>query len=97
MLAAGEGAEVLALLAQHRAEIRAVITDMMMPGMDGPALVRAVQQREPRLPILGMTGLAERAGPKGLEGLDLSELLTKPFTAEVLLVALHHALSPHVS
>ena len=44
-----------------------------------------------------MTGLAERAGLKGLEGLDLSELLTKPFTAEVLLVALHHALSPHVS
>ena len=46
---------------------------------------------------LGIMRLAERAGLKGLEGLDLSELLTKPFTAEVLLVALHHALSPHVS
>ena len=42
VLTAAEGAEALALFAQHRAEIKAVITDMMMPGMDGPTLVRAL-------------------------------------------------------
>ena len=66
---------------------------MMMPGMDGPALVRALRQVDPRLPILGMTGLAERVGVSGLESLDLPVVLTKPFPGVRLLAALHEALA----
>jgi PAS domain S-box-containing protein len=93
VLAATEGAEALALLAQHRAEVKAVLTDMMMPGVDGPTLVHALRNNEPRLPILGMSGLGERAGSKVLEGLDPPELLTKPFTVEALLAAVHRTLT----
>jgi PAS domain S-box-containing protein len=93
VLAATEGAEALALLAQHRTEVKAVLTDMMMPGVDGPTLVHALRNNEPRLPILGMSGLGERAGSKGLEGLDAPELLAKPFTVEALLAAVHRTLT----
>jgi PAS domain S-box-containing protein len=92
VIAAGEGAEALALLGQHP-ETKAVITDMMMPGMDGPKLVRALRQLDARLPILGMTGLAGRAGVKGMEALNLPAVLNKPFAAVALLTALHEALA----
>jgi CheY-like chemotaxis protein len=94
VLAATEGAEALALLLQHRSEVKAVLTDMMMPGVDGPTLVHALRHSDPRLPILGMSGLGEQAGAKGLEGLNPPELLAKPFTVESLLAAVHRTLTP---
>jgi len=60
VITANEGTGAMALFAQHQADIKVVVTDMMMPGMDGPALVQALRHLKPRLPILGMTGLAER-------------------------------------
>ena len=82
---------------RHRAEVRAVLADMMMPGMDGPALMRALRQTAPRLPILVMTGLAAKVGYKGLEGFDQPVLLPTPFSVRSLLDALHQTLSPPVS
>ena len=93
VLAAAEGAAALVLFVRHRTEVKAVLTDLMMPGMDGPKLVRALRQLDTRLPILGMTGLVERGAFKGLEGLDSVPLLAKPFEVEKLLVALHQTLT----
>jgi PAS domain S-box-containing protein len=93
VLTAAEGTEAMGLFAQHRAEIRAVLTDMMMPDMDGPSLVRALRHLDPQLPIVGMTGVGEKADIKGLETLDLLVLLTKPFNSAVLLGVLHQALA----
>jgi PAS domain S-box-containing protein len=93
VLAATEGAEALALVARHRAEVKAVLTDMMMPGVDGPTLVHALRHHAPRLPILGMSGLGERAGAKGLDGPGAPEVLAKPFTVEALLGAVRRTLT----
>ena len=93
VLAAAEGAEALALFGRHHAEVRAVVTDMMMPGMDGPTLVRALRQLDSRVPILGMTGLAERTSVKGLADVHLPVLLIKPFTGVRLLTELNLALA----
>jgi len=92
VVAAREGREALAVFGGQSAEIKAVITDMMMPGTDGPALVRALRQLNPQLPILGMTGLAERVDVEKLEALNLAEVLHKPFPGAVLLTALHRVL-----
>ena len=97
VVTAAEGAEALTLFARHGAEIRAVLTDMMMPGMDGPALIRAVRQQAPRLPIFGMTGIGERADIKGLEALNVAPLLTKPFNSTGLLGLLRQALASHLA
>lgn len=93
VLTAAEGGAGLALFTQHRAEVRAVVTDLMMPGLNGPDLARRLRQLDHRLPILGMTGLTERAATSGLESLGLAALLPKPFPGVKLLAALHAALA----
>jgi PAS domain S-box-containing protein len=92
VVTATEGSEALAFFARHQKEIRAVLTDMMMPGMDGPTLVRALRQQHPQLPILGMTGLGEKAAIKGFRMSDLTRLLAKPFNSAELLDTLHQTL-----
>jgi len=94
VVTAREGHEALAVFASQGADIRAVITDMMMPGTDGPELVRALRQLSPQLPILGISGLAERVDAAKLEALNLAEVLHKPFGLVKLLAALHRALVP---
>jgi PAS domain S-box-containing protein len=94
VVTAAEGAAAMALFNRHRAKILAVITDMMMPGIDGPALVRALRQLEPQLPILGMSGVGEKADIKELSNLDSVKLLTKPFNISELLNTLHQAIHP---
>ena len=88
-----EGREALAVFQRQHGEIQAVLTDMMMPGMDGPAIVRALRELSPRLPVLGMTGLAAQAEFKGLRELGLSGMLTKPFGSAALLAELQRALA----
>ena len=92
VITATQGAEGLALYAEHRMEVRAVLTDMMMPVMSGPAMITALRQLYPRLIILGMTGLPERSSVKGLDQLQLSVMLTKPFRTDELLQVLNEAL-----
>jgi PAS domain S-box-containing protein len=93
VIGAADGREALALFTRQRHEIRAVLTDMMMPVTDGPALARALHLLEPDLPVLGMTGVAEHATIKGLDSLALSALLTKPFVGEELVSALQRTLA----
>jgi len=92
VVTANEGSEAMAFFAQHRGEIKAVITDLMMPGMDGPALIRALRHLDPQLPILSMTGMGEQTDIKGIQNLGLPVLL-KPFVRGELLAALHQALA----
>ncbi|MBL9126008.1 MAG: response regulator, partial [Verrucomicrobiales bacterium] len=92
ILAASQGAEALTLFAQNRQRIRALVTDMMMPIMGGPALIQAVRELAPALPILGMTGLPESQSIRGLNGFRPSALLIKPFTIEELARAISAAL-----
>ena len=89
---AADGAEGLAAFSEHRAEIRAVLTDMMMPVMHGPAMIQALRALDPCVLVLGMSGLPDRKGVRGFEQVELPVLLAKPFSSEDLLGALHQAL-----
>ncbi len=65
---------------------------MVMPFMDGPATIRALQRMNPQVRIIAASGLGagQRAGEGGLEG--VSVLLNKPYTAEKLLHTLAQVL-----
>jgi CheY-like chemotaxis protein len=93
VMTAAEGAEALSLFAQKGDQFRVVITDMMMPGTDGPSLVRSLRRQKPHLPIIGMTGIGENTDVKGLAALDLVALLAKPFEVAVVLRAIQQALT----
>jgi len=88
VLTAADGTEAVALYAQNRDEVACVITDMMMPFMDGPATIRALQKMNPQVRVIAASGLG--AGDKATEAAAAGAevFLSKPFTAEKLLKTL---------
>jgi PAS domain S-box-containing protein len=87
VLTASDGTEAVALYAEHRNEIALVLTDMLMPFMDGSATIRALQKMNPEVKIIAASGLTagHRAGESSLEGVKV--FLSKPYTAANLLKA----------
>jgi len=92
VVTASDGTEALALYADKKNEIAAVLTDMVMPFMDGSATIRALQRMNPNVRIIAASGLGagQRAGEGALEGLAV--FLNKPYTAEKLLKTLAQVL-----
>lgn len=86
VLTAADGTEAVSCYVQHKNEIGAVITDMMMPHMDGQAVIKALKHINPQVRIIvasGMTG--ER--PEDHEIVNLPHL-GKPFKTSQLLETL---------
>jgi PAS domain S-box-containing protein len=91
-LSACNGAEAVALFAQQPDEIAAVLTDMMMPVMDGPAAIVALRAIKPNVKIIGSSGLGAHDGPARSISAGVHEFISKPYTAERLLKALDKVL-----
>jgi two-component system, cell cycle sensor histidine kinase and response regulator CckA len=97
VVTAGDGAEGVAVFAQHRSEVRAVLTDLMMPNMDGVALVRVLRKINPKLPIIVASGLYSGGAPgreEELKKLGVEHRLGKPYSVEKLINILHELLKP---
>ena len=92
--ACASGREALDLLARNH-EIELVITDVMMPEMTGPELVRVLAERYPDMAVLFVTGFVGEAGEA--EELTGHDLLRKPFTVSALSDAVTAALSRRIS
>ena len=88
VIIAADGADAMNMFEQNRKEIRAVLTDIAMPVLDGPGLVRGIKQTDPDIKIIAMSGIINAAQTTELEGLSVTKFLTKPFTAEKLLTEL---------
>ncbi len=90
VILARDGVEAIVLYAQHLDEISVVMLDMMMPNLDTPSVILALQRIKPTVKIVAMSGSV--ANEQIVEQFGLSAFLTKPFTMiEVLntLVNLH--------
>ena len=85
VLLAADGAEAIAIFAQRRADIAVVVTDVIMPVMDGVALTRALRRISPGVPIVATSGHGDRSREVELTGAGVSAFLRKPYTAAVLL------------
>ena len=91
VITARNGLEALEKYRDHAHDIAAVITDLMMPEMDGVAAIRQLKAQRPSLPIIAASGLT---GSKARESVEAGAItcLSKPFTAEKLLGTLQQAL-----
>jgi two-component system cell cycle sensor histidine kinase/response regulator CckA len=92
---ASNGEDALALLAAADAEGRRfdlLISDVMMPSMDGPTMVRHARERFPDMPILFMSGYAEEQLRRSID-LDNVAFLPKPFSVQQLAEAARDALA----
>lgn len=92
-LVAATGYEAIAIYSEWQPQIRAVITDIMMPGMQGTTLIDAVRNLNPHVPILAITGMTELAKLSIREQPGSMEVLLKPFDAFQLLSTLHRVIS----
>lgn len=58
-----------------------VVTDVVMPGMDGPAMARAIRKLQPTMPVLFMSGYAEEQLRRDID-LEGVHFLPKPFSVQ---------------
>lgn len=80
---AADGQAALDLLAEHKDRVDVLVTDVVMPRMNGVDLAKAAEKMHPGVKILFISGHPERAGV-GLDSSGVTNLLMKPFTADVL-------------
>jgi len=90
VISADNGEEALDILAREE-EIALLVSDVVMPGMDGPAMVREARKSRPELPILFISGYAEEQLRKSID-LDKVAFLPKPFSVQELAEAARRAL-----
>jgi CheY-like chemotaxis protein len=91
VLSATDGAEAVAVYAKHADEIAVVLSDMMMPVMDGGATIRALVRINPSIKIIAASGLNANGNVKASDS-NVKSFLTKPYTAGLLLTTLRAVL-----
>jgi PAS domain S-box-containing protein len=89
VLAAKDGTEAVAAFTTHRQNIKLVLSDMLMPFMDGPATIRVLRKLDPHLRIIAASGLMDHDKVRDATGMDNIAFLLKPYTAEKLLTTVH--------
>jgi CheY-like chemotaxis protein len=89
VLTAQDGAAALAAYRGHRGEIRAVLLDLMLPGLDGFAVMRALREVDPDVRILASSGLQPAGRHAEALAAGARAFLGKPYTDEQLLAALN--------
>jgi len=77
---------------QNCEDIALVLSDIVMPRLDGVGMVRELRQRRPSIPVLFMSGYAGHQLPALAED-DLHRLLDKPFTPTQLVERIEQVLS----
>ena len=91
-LTARNGSEALDMYRLRRGEIRATITDIMMPVMDGPGLIRELRNLDPSSVIIASSGLGSDRTREPESAPGATMFLRKPYTVESLLQSLNDVL-----
>ena len=84
VLEAGTGVEALEIMDRENGKVDLVVSDVVMPEMDGPTLLRHLRERNPEIRIVFMSGYAEEAFRKNLGADENFVFLPKPFTLKKL-------------
>jgi len=92
VLQAGNGVEAIEVMEKHDGDIDLVVSDVVMPEMDGPALLKELRRRRPGLKILFVSGYAREAfesnPPEGQHA-----FLAKPFSLKTLVATVKQTMA----
>jgi two-component system cell cycle sensor histidine kinase/response regulator CckA len=84
VLQAANGMEAVETFEGHPGRIDLVVSDVVMPEMDGPTLLKTLRQRDPKVKVIFVSGYAEEAFEKHLPEGEKYNFLPKPFTLKQL-------------
>ena len=93
VLEANDGPEALAIFAQHKDSVSVVLTDMMMPYIDGVALIRALKRIKSDIIFVASSGQDDEPRLVELQALGVANFLSKPYDTRKLLTVLESAVS----
>jgi two-component system cell cycle sensor histidine kinase/response regulator CckA len=84
VIEASNGLEAMEALDEKDGAVDLVVSDVVMPEMDGPTLLREMRKRNPNLKIIFVSGYAEEAFDKSLPENEQFAFLPKPFALSAL-------------
>jgi two-component system cell cycle sensor histidine kinase/response regulator CckA len=93
VLEAANGVDALQVLEERGGEIDLVVSDVVMPEMDGPTLLKEMRKRKPELKMVFVSGYAEDAFEKNLPEGGQFAFLPKPFTLKQLVAVVKETMS----
>jgi two-component system cell cycle sensor histidine kinase/response regulator CckA len=93
VLEAANGVEAMAILEKVGGSVDLVVSDVVMPEMDGPTLLKEMRKRNPELKIIFVSGYAEDAFQKHLPEHGQFAFLPKPFTLKQLVAAVKETMA----
>lgn len=88
VVTASDGTEALMQVADRRGDLRAVITDLHMPQMDGLTFVRVLKHMLPAAGVIVTSGHVDDREANEFKSLGVNAILHKPFTEQTLVAAL---------
>lgn len=91
---AADGEEGLGAIANGTTEFDLIVSDVVMPTMDGPAMARAIRKVKPKIPILFMSGYAEEQLRNEIDIEDM-HFIPKPFSVQQINAKVAEVLSEH--
>jgi two-component system cell cycle sensor histidine kinase/response regulator CckA len=94
VIEASNGIEALEALEEKNGAVDLVVSDVVMPEMDGPTLLKTMRGRNPDLKIIFVSGYAEDAFEKSLPENQQFAFLPKPFTLSQLVAAVKETMAP---
>jgi two-component system cell cycle sensor histidine kinase/response regulator CckA len=95
VIEASNGIEAMEALEQKNGAVDLVVSDVVMPEMDGPTLLKAMRVRNPHLKIIFVSGYAEDAFDKSvLSDEDQFAFLPKPFALSALVEKVKQTMAP---
>jgi len=93
VLVATDGIDALTIYAQRMTDIKIVLTDVMMPLLDGMKLTRALKKMNSNVHVIAATGQADESRMAELRQLGVRDILLKPYRTEKLLATLNDTLN----
>jgi two-component system, cell cycle sensor histidine kinase and response regulator CckA len=93
VIEASNGVEAMEELEACNGEVDLVVSDVVMPEMDGPTLLKAMRERNPEIKIIFVSGYAEDAFEKSLPENQQFAFLPKPFTLSQLVAAVKETMA----